>query len=346
MTESVHPVLVAADRYRQELLQLEDQAVGRLVQAYSTAYQRIGAQIEAMEQALPGEPMSRGRALRHAQLQSLREQIATQLSVYGATADNELTQLARQGAVLGINHSTGMVEAHFSSTEVRQALRAGFNQLAPEQIETLLGFLDDNSPLREGLTIQLGTDVTDRVVEAMVDGMIRGMNPRTTAAIVRREFGLGLHWSVNTVRTANLWAYREATRANYIANSNIVSGWTWYATLDNRVCFACLSKHGTRHPLTATLNGHHQCRCAMIPDVPMAKNLGINLPEIESGEDWFNRQSTTTQRAIMGPGMLAAYNDGAVKFDQAPSNYEHPAYGTMMRTATMKELGLERYYQN
>lgn len=345
MTEALHPVLVAAGRYRQQLLNQEDAAVARLVAAYGTSYQRLGAQIEALQQASAGQRFTIERATRFAQLRALREQVAGELARFGVIADNELTQLSRQGIALGLNHSTGLVEAHFRNPQTIAAVRASMVQLVPEQVETLLGFLAPESPLRQGLTTQLGPAVSERLSETMVDGLTRGLNPRAIAGVVRREYGQGLTWALNTVRTANLWSYREATRANYVANSRVVSGWTYYATLDRRVCFSCISEHGTKHRADEVLNGHHQCRCVMLPDVPLASRLGIDLPEIEPGETWFNRQDEETQTAIMGPGMLAAYQAGALRFDQASTTYDDPNYGPMRRTATMAELGLEEYYQ-
>lgn len=319
--------------------------MSRLVTAYGTAYQRMGAQIQALQESLDGRPMPFARAAKQTQLLALRQQIETELGRFGVVADNELSQLSAQGIQLGLDHSTGLVVAHFVSPQARQSITASFTQLVPEQVETLLGFLAPDSPLREGLTSRLGPYVADRMSNAMVDGMVRGFNPNKTAGLVRRELGVGLDSAINTVRTANLWAYREATRANYVANQRIVSGWTWYATLDGRVCGNCLSQHGSLHSVTETLNGHHQCRCAMLPELKMAKSLGLDLPKIESGESWFKRQDESMQRDILGPGMLDAWKAGAVQFNQFRSNYDHPAYGEMQRMPSMQELGLEEYYQ-
>lgn len=345
MTEALHPVLVAAGRYRSQLLASEDVAVNRLVSAYGTSYRRLSASIQALRDAVPVGPLTRRDANQLAALRALLQQVAVELERFGVIADNELTQLTQQGIALGLDHSTGLVESHFQSAQASTAVRASMVQLVPAQVETLLGFLADESPLRQGLTTQLGPAVSERLSETLVDGLIRGNGPREIAATVRREYGQGLTWALNTVRTANLWAYREATRANYVANRRVVSGWTWYASLDGRVCFSCLAKHGTRHAVDEVLNGHHQCRCTMLPDLAMAAQLGLSVPEIEPGETWFNRQPEPLQAGIMGRGMLAAYRAGAVRFDQASATYDDPNYGPMLRTATMQDLGLEEYYQ-
>ena len=344
MTERVHPVLAAAATYRQQLLRNEDAAVRRMVTAYGNAYTRMGAQIEALRDSLQGGPMSLGDAAQLTRLRSLREQIQLEVSRFGVEADRELTQLARESMVLAINHSTGLVETTLTSPQARQAVMASFSSLNPAQIETMVGFLAPDSPLHTSLTAQLGPAVAEVVGDKLIDGIARGFNPRKTAAIVRRELGVGLAWAVNTTRTANMYAYREATRANYAANSRVVSGWTWYATLDRRVCGNCLSRHGSKHSNEETLNGHHQCRCTMLPNLPLAASLGLELPEIAPGEQWFAQQPAKVQRDILGPGMLAAWLDGAVTFDQFSSEYEHPVYGTMQRMPSMRELGLEAYY--
>lgn len=345
MTESVHPVLAAAARFKAELLRNEAESTRRLTNAYGMAYQRIGAQIQALREILTDEPMTRRRAGQLAQLRALRQQIETELGRFGIVAENEFDQSTQRSITLGLQHSAGLINAYFASPQARQALTASLTQLAPEQVETLLGFLADDSPLRQGLTANLGAAVGDRVTDRMIDGMVRGFNPVKTAQIVRAEMGVGLGWAINATRTANLWAYREATRANYAANPRVVSGWTWLATLDGRVCGLCLSQHGSRHSLTETLNGHHQCRCTMIPELPLAKSLGLDLPDIEPGEEWFKRQGEATQRGILGPGMWQAWREGAVTFDQFRGHtYEHPAYGTMQRMPTMQQLGLESYY--
>ena len=346
MSESVHPVLSAAAAYRRQLLRQEDAATRRLISAYGAAYQRVGAQIEALQDSLTGKPITPGQATKLAQLRALKEQIATEVDRFGIVASNELRQATQQAIKLGLNHSTGLVDAHFASPQAKQALAARFNQLVPEQVETMLGFLSPNSPLHTGLVNNLGSAVAENVSQNLVDGITRGFNPNKTAAIIRREMGVGLAWAINTVRTANLWSYREATRANYVANSDVVSGWTWYAQLDGRVCGNCLSQHGSHHSLDDTLNGHHQCRCTMLPDVPLAAKLGISQPAVESGETWFAAQPEEDQRSILGPGMWTAWKDNAVGFDQFHSTYEHPAYGTMQRMPTMAELGLQEYYQN
>ncbi len=339
MTESVHPVIAAAQRYRQALLNQERQSATRLVDAYGRAYARMGDSIRALEEKLfataGGENADR---VRLASLRSLRAQVVDEINRFAVYADEEITRNARTAIAQGITDSRQIVGAYFSSPQAQQALAAGWNVLPSDAVETMLGFLAEDSPLHTRLVGILGEQVAASMERNLVDAMALGFNPRKTADIVREELGVGLTWALNTARTAQLYSYREATRANYMANSDVISGWTWYSALDSRVCMSCISRHGTAYPVTATLNGHHSCRCVAIPISPLAQRIGITMPEIETGETWFNRQPEATQIEMMGPGMFDAWNANAFEFADLSQPYQDEVYGEMLREASLKDL--------
>lgn len=345
-----HPVLDAAVRFRAQVDANEQEAAGRLTRAYTRAYARLGNSIAALEEriALEGGALRPDQARNLMALRSLQEQAREEIERFSVFADAEIRDSASNMIALGLQHSRGLVQASFGNLAAGRAVAARFDMLPVESVETMLGFLADDSPLRTALVNRLGPLVAQRMGEALVDGIATGMNPRAVAALARRELGVGLTWALNTARTAQLWSYREASRANYAANRDIVAGWIWYAQIgSSRTCMSCVAKHGSRHSVDETLNDHHSGRCTMIPDVPLAARLGIKPPEIEPGEAWFNRQDEATQRARMGPGMHEAWKAGAVRFDQLAHPYEDAVYGTMLREPSMVELlgqGAELYY--
>jgi hypothetical protein len=144
-----------------------------------------------------------------------------------------------------------------------------------------------------------------------------------------------------TVRTAQIKSYQLANHATYLANDNIVKGWVWHAELGS-ACLACTAEHGTVHELSETLDGHHNCRCAPIPQTVTYADLGLDIPETveptQSGEDWFNEQPAATQRELMGPAKYEAWQDGKFGFGQLSATYDDPVYGQMRREATLGEL--------
>lgn len=333
-----HPVIDAAVAFRRQVADQEQAAAGRLVRAYTRAYARLANSIAALEeqvtaQRAAGASVHATDARKLMALRSLQEQTIGEINRFAVFADTEISDAASNMILLGGQHARGFVAAY------SRQLVARFDMLPVESVETMLGFLADNSPLRTALVGRLGQAVAGRMADALVDGIATGMGPRQVAALARRELGVGLTWALNTARTAQLWSYREASRANYAANRDIVAGWIWWAELSSpRTCMSCIAKHGSRHSVDETLNDHHSGRCSMIPDVPLARRLGVKGPEIEPGEDWFNRQPEDKQRNRMGPGMFDAWKGGAFAFSDVSQTYQDAVYGEMWREATLKGL--------
>lgn len=342
------PVLDAAARFRAQVAANEQASAGRLVQAYGRAYARLGNNIAALEERIAvaqsaGESMGAGQARRLIALRSLQEQTFDEVNRFAVYADTEISNAATTAIGQGLQHSRALVQASFPGMSQRQVM-ARFDMLPVESVETMLGFLADDSPLHDALVNRLGAAVAGRMADALVDGIATGMNPREIARLARRELGVGLTWALNTARTSQMWAYREASRANYAANRDIVAGWIWYSALDARTCTCCLSKHGSRHSVDETLNGHHSCRCSPVPFLQpaIARQLGLSEPEIEPGETWFAKQPEAVQRKQMGPGMFEAWKAKAFAFGDLSQTYSDPVYGEMTREASLVGLLGER----
>ena len=103
----------------------------------------------------------------------------------------------------------------------------------------------------------------------------------------------------------------------------------WMADLgDPRTCLSCIAMHGTIHSFDEELNDHYNGRCAALP------LLGEN-PIAVSGEQWFDDQPEAGQRALMGPSMYAAWQDGAITFDQLTAEHADDVFGTMKQEASL-----------
>lgn len=350
MTESVHPVIAAAQQFRQRLLNQEAQATTRLISAYGNIYARMGDQIAELEtyiSATAGGDLADRQRLRV--LRSLRAQIEDEVNRFAIFADQEIVLATRQAIQSAISDSRQVAGAYFTSRQAQQAFAAAWDVLPTDAVEAMVGFLADDSPLRTRLVGSLGQAVADSVERNLIDAIGLGFNPRRTAEIIRSEMGVGLTWALNTARTAQLYAYREATRASYMANSDVVDGWYWFATLgSNRTCMSCINQHGRRYPTDATLTDHHQGRCVPIPIVPLAGRLGIPMPEPQPGEEWFNEQPRRTQVELMGPAMYDAWRARKFAFGDLSQPYQDPVYGEMLREASLVGLlgrEAERYYR-
>lgn len=334
-----HPVIDAATQFRQGLINRESARATALINAYGRAYRNMQGQIQALEQQIAQmDKPDRADVVRLASLRSLTAQARDEVNRFAVFADQSIANAVSEEITNGLRESRTVVEAYFASPQGRAAFRAAWDMLPAETVETMLGYVDEGSPLRTALVNRLGPTVAERMADALVDAISLGMNPRRTAALVRRELGVGLTWSLTTARTAQLWSYREASRANYVANSHIVESWTWYASLDDRCCLSCIAMHGSEHPVTEALNDHHSGRCVALPTVRNARQLGLSQPEVERGESWFGRQSEQAQRQRMGPGMFDAWRAGEFRFGELSQPYSDPVYGEMLREASLVGL--------
>lgn len=335
-----HPVLDAAARYRAQLLRQEQQAATRLVQAYGRAFAELQTELEALQQAIPllGDNATEADIRRLASLRSLQRQVAAEVERYAAFADVEISTAVSRSIELGLQGSLGTVQAHFANARTQAAIGARWDMLAPEAVETMLGYTAADSPLRQALVGRLGPTIAERVSDALVMAIATGTNPRDVAAIMRREMGLGLTWSLTTARTAQVWAYRDATRLNYMANRDIVTGWIWQAALDDRTCLSCWAQHGSRHGVDEILNDHHNGRCVAIPIVPLAARLGIQPPDIPTGEQEFAKLTPAAQAKVMGAGKYEAWKRGDFDFGELSQPYDDPIYGDMLRETPLQKL--------
>ena len=349
-----HPAIEAAERFRAQLLRMErDQAV-RYVRLYGQIFNDLGPMIAALQADIAAMPApSREAVLTLARYKDLRREIAREVARFGQFVDTDMTANMQQVLALGLQHGEQMVLAGLPEP-LAAAIRTQWNRLPVDAVRALMGFLAPGSPLHDALVNQLGEAVAGGVESALLKGIALGQNPRVVAEIIRRELGQALTWALRTARTSMLYAYREANRASYIANPDIVEGWIWHAKLgDNRTCMSCIAQHGTVHPPDEVLNDHHNGRCAMIPVTPSWEALGFTgipdtRPQVQSGRDWFNGLSAAEQRRQMGPAMFRAWKAGEVKWEDLSRTHDDQVYGSMRGAPSLRELlgaGAREFYK-
>lgn len=339
-----HPVIDAADQFRDLLLRIERAQAMRFVNAYGTIFKDLEGMIEALTLELASiEDPKPWKVAQLARWKALRSQIVEQLGRYGAFVDTELRAAIERQIGLGLQHAEQLTLAGIPKP-LANAIALNWNRLPAEAVLRLMGFLAPGSPLHNALIKQLGEAVASGVERALLEGIALGYNPRKVASIISRELGQGLTWALRTARTAQLWAYREATRAAYVANSDIVEGWIWHAKLgDGRTCISCITMHGSIHPLDETLNDHYQGRCSMLPLTKTWADLGFpGIPEtrvtVPPGRDWFDGLTDAEQRQYMGKAMWNAWKAGKVDWNDLSREHDDPVYGLMRGMPSLKEL--------
>ena len=324
-------LLTAVDRFRADLLRRDAQALGRLIDAYQRAFSRLGGSLDALLLEVGDSTMTAGQVMRMERYKSLMQQVGEELAGFQAMTANEVERAAQLGVQIGQTHARQMMS--LATLEAGSARAAGtFNVLPKGAIEAVLGFLQPEGQLYQRLRL-IAPNTASLVADAITSGIAMGFNPRKTAGIVRDAFGAGLTDALRQVRTVQLYSYREANRATYLANRDVVTGWVWSAHMDNRTCMSCIAMHGTEHGLDERLNDHWNGRCAMIPLVP-----GYDNPIKENGQSWFEKQNEARQREQMGATKFEAWREGKFEFGALSVEKQDKIYGTMRGEQSLKAL--------
>lgn len=203
--------------------------------------------------------------------------------------------------------------------------------VTPSAMDILLGYLEPGGELSQRIGLW-ADNATGQVAKMIAEGVGLGRNPVKIGEDIYKAMGYSLTDAVRTTRTVQLWSYRDSTRANYIANSDIVKGWIWYAALDERTCMSCINMHGTVHTLDETLNDHHNGRCTMLPLLD-----GVDYG-IVNAQEWFDSLGEDTKSTMMGEGKYQAYQDKLFTFDKLTTEKENYVYGLMRTETSLKEL--------
>lgn len=321
-------VLGYSAQYMAALDRQDTAAMNRLIRAYNESYKRIEVDLNRLIIALGDKTPSRGQLVRMSQYQSMLEQITRELRDLEGLTRVITGEVATNAIGLGNANAARLIAATLTGeTEIY----ARFMKIPNAAIRQMLGFLDPTGPLFAAIAKMSPYYVT-AISDALIDGIIRGIGPRQTAALLVRDFGMVLTDALRTVRTAQIWSYREASRANYNANADVVQGWVWFAELDRDVCMSCAAMHGTVHPLSEPLEDHYNGRCDALPLTPLGN------PVTQSGEDWFSQLPESQQRAMMGPGKFSAWKDGKFDFGALSTTRQDSTYGQMRTETPLKEL--------
>jgi len=322
---------------RTALLARDARQAAALVKVYGRIWRNLRREIDDLMDLLAAGrdlPYARERA------QALARQIEAEVSRYAAYADGQLEAGIVDGIKAASRDAPTIVRAGFP-VQGDAIMRALWTRLPVEAVENALGMFGEGSPLHGRMTARLGPAVAEKVAQQLLEGIALGRNPRQTQDLLRQTFGQGLDWSLTATRTAHVWAYREAARANYAVNERIVRGWVWRSAKDGRACMSCIALDGTQHPNSEVLADHYNGRCWPEPLLVTYEELGIKgptPPEEETGAEWFRRQPEAKQRAMMGDTAWDEWEAGKFDLRDYTRVRNDEVYGGMMQEATLREL--------
>lgn len=281
-----------ANKYRAQLAAQEADAVERMGRIYSRIYSSLIGEINDLADEIYalGPKAKKEQILKLGRLQRILGQVKDEAGKFGTVVQGEVDNIRLQAIQAGVDNAIGLIDASLPplTPELRKQVLTSLTRLPTDAIEAASGMFGKDSPLIAKLQDDFGIAVADQVEMHIVDGIALGMNPRTIAAALSRnlqaDLGTGLGWVLTTVRTAQIKSYQTANHATYLANSRIVPEWTWVAALDDRTCMSCVAMHGTVHPVTETLNDHHNGRCLISGETVKTKRGNIKIEDVMIGD--------------------------------------------------------------
>ena len=313
--------LTLATQFRAQLQRLDAAALQQLIAAYAPIRRDMDLSIDSllMDIELMQSPTA-VRVRRSDRYKKLIDSLGDRLTEFSLFLLVAMRGASGQGSQLGALNGAQML----GGLGLRPAT---VNYRA---IEALAAFLDPSGPLYKRIQV-LAPFTVQRVSDAILDGVSLGQNPAVIALGINRALGVGLTDSLRMTRTVQIYSYRYANHATYMAND--IATWTWFSRLDPaRTCMSCVQMHGTVHSAAETLNDHHSGLCIPIPNVANVNLVGA------PGEDWFNQQNAATQAQMMGPGKYDAWKAGKLDFGNLSTTHNDPVYGEMRVAAPLKEL--------
>ena len=252
----------------------------------------------------------------------------------------ELAAAARAGyrdiyaALAGELAAIGVTQARWAGTILRSSVEGIDATIGvPVTRGSALAILREGAI--DGLTLREWLDRAERAyVQASKREIRRVVDSGGTSDQVRRAVtgraAMTARRHLNVIsRTATTYIANTAKSVVYEANSDVLSGIEFVATLDSRTTIICARWDGKVWPVDSPRIQrpplHVGCRSALAPVVDW-EGLGLEAPKrgtraSEEGQTnaatydrWFRRQSNAKQNSIVGPTRARLYRDGKITF--------------------------------
>ena len=132
--------------------------------------------------------------------------------------------------------------------------------------------------------------------------------------------GMGENAAINAMQSSMMLTISQ--------NPDLVNGWVWQCDFDDS-CISCIMMDGSIHDNSETLDSHKNCGCLPVP-------FSGQVPDLPTGQDWFEQQSDAIQREILGPAKYEAWQSGDAELMDFVTSQ-----GGYIHEASLKSLGLD-----
>jgi hypothetical protein len=307
---------------RSALGSIADSRTRALAKAWATAWDSISPLVlsgvtDLLADVEAGKIPTRAQLVRSTRLLRALDVAEGELARLSRVAGMGIAKDVTEAVETAATQQDALIASQFPPAEGTTAeLAVKFDKLNPRQ---LVAITTRVSGQVTSLLYPLSAASYQAMTRSLLTGVALGSNPREIAARMVRGveggFTGGLTRALTIARTETLDSSRAAAREAHLANSDVLSGWQWSASLDRRCCPSCWSKHGNKYPLDVPGPlDHQQGRCARVPVAKTWAELGFSATEPPSAmpdaQAVFRAMSKADQLAVMGPARLAALDSG------------------------------------
>lgn len=281
---------------------------------------------EMARRTAAGETVTKQMIWRSRKYKTLNAHMIAEIQKYNKDyAVGAISDAQGRFSSLGIDAAQGGITAMYPSP-----LSASFDRINVRAVEAAIGFAGDGSPLLKTLTADYG-DAADGVIDALVNGLGRGLGPTQIANDMADGMGMGLDRALLIARTESARSYRAASVQQY-RDSGVVDGFMRLVKKAT-ACAGCLMLDGEVFELADDLEDHPKGKCQAIPIIQ-----GILLPDWDKGPEWFLDQTDAKQKEILGKGKWELWKDGQFELSDMARKTRSATWGSAPRPATLNEL--------
>jgi hypothetical protein len=267
-------------------------------------------------------------------------QIRASINHFGEMAKPIIGQLLHEGTTQGA--AMARVQLHASVPKGYTYSFAIAYGASPKQVarQTAIYRLFD----------KYGDEAATAAQDAIRQGVIAGRGPAVIARALMDATDISLISALNTSRTESMRSLRDATLANYQANSDVVDAWIWFASAN--ACAMCLAMAGSEHGLDEDMESHNNCECCQVPKTRSWADIfagtGIDasdIPEttldVPQGQDIFDKMSEAQQRELLGNSKYNAYKAGDITLSDLVGTSHSAVWGISRYERSLKDMGLD-----
>ena len=183
----------------------------------------------------------------------------------------------------------------------------------------------------------LGAEASQAVQAALIRAVSLGESVASIAKTIMDSLNTSLFRALTVARNVLVDGFRNAFMGTGRV-SDAPIGWYWITDLTGNPCIACVLMSGTKHSIDEDQDSHTNCACGQ--EFFTAQDEQDD-GDMQSGEDWFNEQDSSTQQDIFGSSTrYNAWKTGKVSLQDMMGVHHDPQYGKSIYVKSLKQLGV------